>query len=91
VDYVLPADPGAPSRTHRHGNHLAVILSSTGPWSTGAVVIRCPVRLADTSHATNHERAPEIAEAIKRIIEQVCLTTSSTTSLTRSYPSDGVQ
>ena len=49
------------------------------------------VVLADTSHATNQERAPEIAEAIKRIIEQVRLTTSSKTWLTRSYPSDGVQ
>ncbi len=31
------------------------------------------VVLADTSHATNQERAPEIAEAINRIIEQVRL------------------
>jgi hypothetical protein len=39
VDYVLPADPEAPSRTHRHGNHLAAVLSSTGPWSTWGVVM----------------------------------------------------
>lgn len=31
------------------------------------------VVLADTSHATNQERAPEIAEAINRIIGQVRL------------------
>ena len=39
VDYVLPADPEAPSRTRSHGNQRGVLLSSDGragrPGSSG--------------------------------------------------------
>jgi hypothetical protein len=58
VDYVLPADPEAPSRTCCHRNHLAVVVSSPGALSAS----RQPPKAPDAAGLGHHSKPEPIAK-----------------------------